>query len=174
MSKSRIELSLRLPFRWDSIEPARQSVISAIAAALSDSVLADQMGVAASELLENAVKHGREEELVLTLQESDGSLAVVVRSALHPDDEGAEVLLDRLLWLKQFDSPRQAYFAAMSAVYEQTEPSASSTQSTLGLVRIAFEGNCRMECSLSEPGYVSMKAVRSLPDFAAPKTESPC
>lgn len=170
----RIDMNLRLPFLWDCIEPARQSVIAVATAALSDPALAERMGIAVSELLENAIKHGREHDIWLTLKESAGKLVAMVRNAVHPGTESTAALSNRLEWMAGYADPRDAYLAAMTAVYEQTDPSASSSQSTIGLVRIAHEGNCRIECDLSEPGYVTMNVSQPIGTSDLGNTDRAC
>lgn len=159
----RLELRLRLPFSWDCIEPVRQAVAAAVTASLGDTRLAEQLAMVASELLENAVKHGVPGPIEFDLHEEAGALAVTVKNAVAPDAACTDQLAERLEFLRQFPSAQDAYLAAMTAVYEQGLASASSTQSTLGLARIAAEGECRLQWEQERPGRVTVRALRCLP-----------
>ena len=80
VAPGRLHLRLRLPLSWDCIESVRQAVSAVIAASLNNELLAEQMAMVASELLENAVKHGEAGPIELCLEATDGQLDVALDS----------------------------------------------------------------------------------------------
>lgn len=168
-----LQLRLQLPYSWDCIESVRQAVAAAIMASLSNPMLAEQMAMVASELLENAVKHGEEGPIALTVQETAGQLEVALSNAVGPDPVSTVMLADRIAFIHRCASAREAYLTAMLAVYEQGLASASSSQSTLGLARIAAEGECLLEMEQSRPGWVTVRARRAVPVEQPEEEESP-
>jgi len=163
VAEGRLQLRLRLPFSWDCIESVRQAVSAVIAASLNDQLLAEQMAMVASELLENAVKHGEPGPIELCVEETDGQLDIALGNAIDPDCASLEQLCARIDFIRLFPSAKEAYLAALSAVYEQGLASSSSTQSTLGLARIAAEGECLLQCRISRPGWLTVSALRRIP-----------
>lgn len=126
-------------------------------------MLAEQLAMVASELLENAVKHGEEGPITLTVQESAGQLEVAVENPVGTDPVGTARLAQRIALIRQFASAREAYLTALLEVYEQGLASGASGQSTLGLARIAAEGECLLELEQSRPGWVTVRARRAVP-----------
>lgn len=143
---------------WERIEAVRQAVSLGMTAVLDDPDLVERMAMVSAELLENAVKHGEPQQIGFCLEEKGGRLVVSVRSALS-ERRGLSLLTERLRWIAAFPDPREAYLAAVTEVYEQGEP----TSGTLGLVRIAYEGGCHLECDSSEPGFVTVRALHAGP-----------
>ena len=57
-----------------------------------------------------------------------------------------------------FDTPADAYVAALQVVYER---GSEGHESGLGLVRIAYEGGCRVTCRTDGDGRVTVRASRA-------------
>lgn len=157
----RLRLSLTMAADWERIEAVRQAVSLGMTAVLDDTDLVERMAMVSAELLENAVKHGEPQLIGFCLEELDGRLVVSVRSALSQKRE-LSLLTERLRWIAAFPAPKEAYLAAMTEVYQHGEP----TSGTLGLVRIAYEGSCQLECDSSEPGFVTVRALHADPAAA--------
>jgi hypothetical protein len=149
-----------MPCNWERIETLRQAVSLCAAAAFEDPDLEERVAMVSAELLENAVKHGRPEPIRYSLRDDRDSIIVSVRNAIDSTTPSIETLVSRLKWLSSFPDPRDAYLSAMSVIYED---GARAGGSELGLVRIAFEGRCQVECDTSEPGWVTVRATYPLP-----------
>ena len=128
-------------------------------AAGADEDTREAMGMVAAELLENAVKFGtaRPEEIGLTLRLDGPDIELVVENGVDPGSPDLRSLLDRVAWCNAFASPEEAYMAALADVYAQP-----SARGGLGIVRIVYEGGCRVSCDASRPGLVSVTARRAL------------
>lgn len=160
-------LELRLPFHWDAIEPARQSIAFALQARFADPVLAEKLSMAASELLENAIKYGADSPVDLMLHQRAKHLWLSVENTVAPESAALPALIERIDYIRQCRDARAAYVQAMTQIYEQGVASMSSTQSTLGLLRIAAEGSCELSYATGEAGRVRVQAAYALPEQGA-------
>jgi hypothetical protein len=148
-----IYLELCLPPSWDRIELVRQAVALSVDAVVGDADFKDAIAMVASELLENAVKYGKPGcPLRLVVEEHPEWVAVRVSNRVDPGSAHASVLADRIAWLKTFAHPRDAYTAALEQAF------AEATDGGLGIVRIAYEGQCAVECDLSQHDEITVVA----------------
>ena len=71
-----------------------------------------------------------------------------VENPVQPGDPGVNEVLDTLLWIKQFPSAGDAYRAKLLELATTVTPTFETSK--LGLVRIAYEGNCSLQAELNE------------------------
>jgi hypothetical protein len=144
-----------MPAEWQRIESVRQAVATCTGAIYMDPVLQDRIAMVSAELLENAVKHGQTTSIGFSLREDEGGLLLTVRNAVEPQSSKVETLRSQLSWIGSFADPEEAYLAAMARIYDHGQ---SASGGELGLVRVAYEGGCRLECDTSQPGWVTVQA----------------
>ena len=77
------------------------------------------------------------------------------QNPLKQSDQHAASLQTSLEWLNSFPKPEAAYRARMLQIAQEDSDAAPSK---LGLVRIAFEGNCRISAKVDK-GAVTVTAV---------------
>ena len=116
-----------------------------------------------AELLENAVKYSTPEGKVhLSISEEGDQVVVAVTNEVINPTRNIPALKQRLDWLRTFPSAADAYMAALSEVFDH-KGDENATEGGLGIVRIAYEGGCGLDCDMSQPGVVTVRASRSLP-----------
>lgn len=126
------------------------------------------------ELLENALKYGDwsqpgRSEFMLRVRGSDHGVHIEVCNPVGPESAAAAQLLGTLDWLRSFPDRRKAYEARLRAVAS----SAAGDASGLGLARIAYEGDCELEASISDEGVLRVRATTPTPGSAtSPATRS--
>ena len=154
-----LSLDLSFPPEWARIDRARETVAHSVAAVYADDELRDALSIVSAELLENAVRYGAPGQAAvrITIQELGGEFVVRVTNEVDSTTTHAGLLQRKLTWLARFGSPADAYVAALQEVYER---GAQSSQSGLGLVRVAYEGGCRLACEHDGSGAVTVRAVR--------------
>lgn len=153
--------SIDLPVRsdWANVDLLRTSVQNCFTAVFSDIDGCQALAMVTGELLENAIKYGD-----WTASAGDGgafrlrvwgesgrggheahSAHVSVESPVKPDGEHVADLLATLQWIGSFPSAREAYRAKLLEIAADT---GDTLRSRLGLVRIAYEGNCTLHAEL--------------------------
>jgi hypothetical protein len=153
-----LRYELLVPGVWERIDLVRESVARALRAAYGDPDLEDALAMVCAELLENAMKYGRAGATVqlCLADDDDGALTVTVENAIDADSHHTRALHERVEWLRGYADPAEAYTAALTQVYAAP----NIDDSGLGLVRIAYEGGCRIDCDLSNPAHVVVRARR--------------
>ena len=155
-----IDLTVRN--EWKNIDLLRTSVQNCFTAVFADLDGCHAIAMVTGELLENALKYGNwaasGERAMFRLRVvgNEGNIEVSVSNPLKPDDNNAQQLMTSLEWINSFPNPEAAYRARMLQI-AQDEPGDESP-SRLGLVRIAFEGNCRLGAKI-EKGNVTVSAI---------------
>ncbi|MFO0662265.1 MAG: DUF6272 family protein [Polyangiaceae bacterium] len=141
-----IQLDVRIPTEWGRIEPAREAIGFLIAAVYADTDLKDALSMVCAELLENAIKYGKPNEsgVRLQLQEEPESVVISVSNSIENESHHTAALQEKLDWIRGFADATEAYMAALAQVYERPE---EEQNGGLGLVRIAYEGGCTLDCS---------------------------
>jgi two-component sensor histidine kinase len=150
--EDQFSFSLDLPVRneWRNVELLRTSVENCFQAVFADLDGKTAISMVTGELLENALKYGDWEsadaQRAFRLRvEGDRLRAVVtVQNPVKPNDPGLREVLDTVAWIRSFKTPGDAYRARLLEI-AQTEGDAASR---LGLVRVAYEGNCTVEATV--------------------------
>jgi hypothetical protein len=147
-------VELRLEPRWTYISCVRKFVASLFLIGLSDKERAEQVSMAASELLENAVKYSSEEHggLRLEISRTTGEIDLCVENPAEP----AQInVLRREFALINAGDPEETYLKRME------EAARSAGQSRLGLIRIRYEAGARLRLETRERD-VSIHAIFSI------------
>ena len=144
---------------------ASQRIDATCAAALyTDPAVQERIAMVGAELLENAVKHGQTQQISFSLREHEGGLVLTVCNAVAPESPKVATLRSQLSWIGSFADAQEAYLAAMARIYEQGQ---AAEGGELGLVRVAYEGGCRLACDTSRAGWVTVQAHYDMASAAA-------
>jgi hypothetical protein len=163
MNQSDFGFSIDLTVRneWRNIDLLRTSVQNCFIAVFADLDGCHAIAMVTGELLENALKYGDWSNagramFRLRVQGREGNIEVSVQNPLKKDDQHGHNLMKSIEWLASFSKPEQAYRARMLQIAQEEEE--DSGPSRLGLARIAFEGNCRINAKI-ENGTVTVNAL---------------
>lgn len=148
----RFEVILEIPNNWRNTQRVRASVALCVQAAFLSDEDAANVGMVSAELVENAFKYGKR-SVTYTLRRGQGDLIIEVQNQGGVHEDSAR-LRERLDWIKSFPNAEEAYLARLQAVASESKEG----ESGVGLVRIAFQGKCSLECSEPEPGRVLVRA----------------
>jgi hypothetical protein len=151
----RVNIRLFIADEWDRVEAVREAVARCVRAAYDNEEMSDALSMVAAELLENAVKYGSEGAPIQFLLDDDEVPTLVVTNVVEADSQHPMKLKGRIEWLRTFDNPADAYLATMAELYQSGNFREGS--SGLGILRIAFEGNCVVTCDVS-PHAVTVRA----------------
>jgi hypothetical protein len=155
----RLLLHLVLPSDWERIDSVREAVSRCAVAVFDDEELQNELAMVAAELLENAMKYGTSgNDVLLVVGEEAGTLRVTVTNAVEPDSPHLTALRNRVDWLHGYPDAAEAYQQALAEIY-----GGNLDGSGLGLVRIAYEGCCAIDCDLTDLGKVTVHARRARP-----------
>ena len=151
-----IDLTVRN--EWKNIDLLRSSVQNCFIAVFADLDGCHAVSMVTGELLENALKYGdwaRDGRGMFRLRVTgtEPAIEVSVQNPLRADDPNAASLMSAIEWINGFVKPELAYRAKMLQIAQD-----ASGPSGLGLVRIAFEGECRLSAVL-ESETVTVSAV---------------
>lgn len=160
------ELNFRPSFELISI--VRRFVSDFYKKMLNDADAVSRVALATHELLENAVKYSTpSSEVAISIWEESDRVVVAVTNTVAEESPHIASLKRRLDWAHGFPSPAEAYMAALSEVFDQNG-GVPSGQGGLGLVRIAYEGGCSIDCDSATDGKVTVRAFRAIAGDAAP------
>lgn len=149
-AEERYSFSLDLPVRneWRNVDLLRTSVQNCFAAVFQDIEGSQALSMVTGELLENALKYGHWElpdatKGVFRLRVEGGAdrTTVTVQNPVKPDDRELSILQETLAWIRGFKTAEEAYRARLLQIASAEEEIGSSG---LGLVRIAYEGDCSL------------------------------
>ncbi|MCA1950129.1 MAG: hypothetical protein LDL24_06140 [Treponema sp.] len=128
--------------RWKYIAVVRAFIQNFIAVSYSDNIRADKIAMAASELLENAVKYAQGEETIVKLQLLPEKESIMVSVSNRASPEAIKGLQE--IWNKVMQGdPLQSYIAQM-----QLAATRNDSKSQLGLVRIRYETGAEMKLDI--------------------------
>ena len=154
-------LELRVPSLWDLLRDVRARIGTHLQDADPD--LRDATMMAASELVENAIKYGKSgpdaPESWMRLQERDGKLELKVSSGTR-STEAARSTIDRIETIKKAPDKTALYVNRLKELASQPRLAGSSTQ--LGLYRVVGEGEFELDCSIDEDNVLHVRATRGL------------
>jgi hypothetical protein len=131
---------------WSNVDLLITSVENCFAAMFADIDGCHTIAMVTGELLENAIKYGdwTRGHRVFRLHVSgrDKEATVSVENPITPDNKAVDELFETINWLGTFASPDEAYRARLLEVANAPR---GGGMSKLGLVRIAYEANCRIQ-----------------------------
>lgn len=158
-------IDLVVPSEWDRIHAVRSvigHVVHAVAHVPMD--LAQALAMVASELMENAVKYGKEGEAIsFRMQQAGGEVWLAVTNKPDPVRSPPARLHTRVAWLASFPTALDAYRASIAKLDDDESLGGAG----LGLARILFEGECKLRCELQQDGSVQMEARRAWDDSSS-------
>jgi hypothetical protein len=151
--------SIDLPVRsdWGNVDLLRTSVQNCFTAVFSDIDGCQALAMVTGELLENAIKYGAfrpDEGGAFRLRvwgegvrgpQGSRDAHVEVENPVKEGDPHVAELLATLKWIAGFPSAKEAYRAKLLEIAAET---GDLSRSRLGLVRIAYEGNCTLRAEL--------------------------
>jgi hypothetical protein len=149
---SAFNFSIDLPVRseWSNVDLLRTSVQNCFTAIFSDIEGCHSLAMVTGELIENAIKYGDwsgpdEQRFHLRVWGEGRSAHVSVENPVQQSDGNAAEVMKTLGWMRGFASPCDAYRAKL---LEVAAAARAPGDSKLGLVRIAYEGNCQLTAEL--------------------------
>jgi hypothetical protein len=152
MGNDSFYFSLDVPMRreWGNVDLLRTSVQNCFTAVFADIDGCHALAMVTGELLENAVKYGvwtrstPQKAFRLRVVGEPSCTLVSVENPIRAGSESIEELLETLRWIASFDDVEAAYRARLLEIANNRNVSTSK----LGLVRVAYEGNCRLEAQV--------------------------
>ena len=147
-------VELRFGPRWTYISSVRKFLASFFLIGLSDKERAEQISMAASELLENAIKYSSEESshLKIEVTRCGGEIDVAVENPAEPQQIN---VLRREFALINSADPEEAYLKRME------EAARGVGQSRLGLIRIRYEAGAQLRLETGDR-VVTVHAIFSI------------
>lgn len=144
--------AIDLPVRgdWANFDLLRTSVQSCVTAMFGELDGRHALAMVTGELIENAIKYGdwtgaEARQFHLRVWGEGRAVYVVVENPVRAGDRNADEVLRTLGWVRGFPSAIEAYRARLLEVAAaDRDPSTSK----LGLVRIAYEGDCKLTAEL--------------------------
>jgi hypothetical protein len=129
--------------RWTYISCVRKFLTSFFLIGLADKERAEQISMAASELLENAIKYASQESshLRVRVTRHDGEIDLLVENPAEPQQIN---VLRRELALINTANPEELYLKRME------EAARTGGQSRLGLIRIRYDGGATLRLDARE------------------------
>jgi hypothetical protein len=130
--------------RWKYIAVVRGFIQNFLAVSLQDNTRADQVAMAASELLENAVKYASDEDIqiAVNVKAKDGNINISVSNSASP--AAIETLKSTFQKVSQ-GNPLEAYISLMREAATRKDG-----KSQLGLARIRYETGLEMALDVKE------------------------
>jgi hypothetical protein len=145
-------VEMRFGPRWTYISCVRRFVASFFMIGLADKERAEQISMAASELLENAVKYASEEEgyLKISIQKAANEVDVCVKNRAEQNHINT---LRREFAMIHAGDPERVYLKKME------EAAMTEGQSRLGLIRILYEAQAQLRLDVNDDGEISIHAI---------------
>lgn len=155
-------LNLCIPPRWEEVELVRSRVMDFLARQGHSEDAVQSLGMVASELCENAVKYGFYPtgalgRIEVTLDVYSHEILVIVSCPLASgDSKHLQRFRQTLDWLQEHGDPREAYIQKMLEVADR-DP--HSKESGLGLPRIVYEGQSRLDYVIEKDQQLTVTAT---------------
>jgi two-component sensor histidine kinase len=151
-----LDLDLTIPPEWSRIDPTREAVGLLVQAMFGDDDLRDALAMVSEELLENAIKYSAPGHGVrLSIRHDRDRVTVEVSNMVDEAAGHANVLRERVEWLRGFPDAAAAYREAIGRVYARQKR--VDGEAGLGIVRIAYEGRADVTCAL-DGGRLTVRA----------------
>ncbi len=149
---------------WDNIEEVRVKAEGFLNSDRLDENVKNAIIMNISELLENAIKYGNFEnnidEIIAAITISERDITVEVKSPVKDGDDMHFNRLDKIIqWVRGYQNPFEAYVEKIKEISRQP---LDDTQSGLGIVRIAYEGQSVIDFFVNDNNIISVSAVYHL------------
>jgi len=139
-----INFHLELPIgpEWQNVDLLRLAILNCLAAVFGDQELSESVGIVT---YGDWSKRRGMRFLTLSVRGSGSEVRVEVVSPVLSGSPHLTNINATLAWIHRFPSAREAYIARMQMIADQPE---KTGESKMGLVRIAYEGPCRIEATV--------------------------
>ena len=158
-----MQVTLQLALRpvWEEIDALGGKCVDFLKAEGLNADAQNALSMVACELAENATKYGHfngEKEIVkVSIAVQPKSVTVTVSNPVTRKEADSLSVLDHTIqWIRGFHDPFQAYLERLRDVSAQ---SLHSTESRLGLVRIAYEGQSTLDFYVGADGILVVSAT---------------
>jgi hypothetical protein len=156
-----VTLQLSLKPQWEEIDALGGRCMDFLKAEGLDPDAQNALAMVACELAENATKYGHfggaKEIVKVALEVLPSQVTVTVSNPVTPEEAESLAVLDHTIqWIRGFQDPFQAYLERLRDVSSQ---SLLSTESRLGLVRIAYEGQSTLDFYVGSDGILVVSAT---------------
>lgn len=160
------EIRMSITPDWDNIEAVRVKAGNFLKSKKLNEDVTDAVIMNISELLENAVKYGdysgAVKEIIASISISERDITVEVKSPVKDEDDKHFRRLDKIVqWVRGYQNPFEAYIEKIKEIALQP---VDDSQSGLGIVRIAYEGQSIIDFFVNENNIISVSAVYHLSD----------
>ena len=154
-------LTSEFPPDWDQIQHAWDACMDHFRQAGVDADASYALCTVVLELLENAVKYGTfenagEQIMLEVCVRPDSITTIEVRTPLSADTTHLRRLDRMLQWIRGFQDPFEAYVERLKQV---AATPIGDIETGLGLVRIAYEGQCILDFIVDQRNVLAMSAV---------------
>ncbi|MDH4262954.1 MAG: ATP-binding protein [Spirochaetia bacterium] len=161
MSKS---LKLKINPVWEELDYVREQVEIFLAKHNFNSDQIHALMMTTSELAENAIKYGHYEtdkdKIDIFLDIYPKEVIIEVKNKIHDvDNEELKELDENIQWIRGYQNQYEAYMEKLKHV---SAKNLKKGESGLGLVRIAYEGQCILDFYVNEDDVLAMSAVYKL------------
>jgi len=160
-----VTLQLALRPMWEEIDALGDRCLDFLRREGLDPDAQNALVMVACELAENATKYGhfhREKEAVkVSLAVEQSAVVVTVSNPVTEQEAETLAILDSTVqWIRGYHDPFQAYLERLRDVSSQ---GLKSTESRLGLVRIAYEGQSTLDFYVGGDGVLVVSATFPFP-----------
>jgi hypothetical protein len=154
-------LNLNVRPQCDELEAAQEQAVSFLRAHGLGEATLHAAAMVVCELTENASKYGsfkaQQDPVSIVITVEGTTVTIEVRSKVSSaNDENLRKLDRAVQWIRGFQNPFEAYLERLKEVSAQ---SLESSESGLGLVRIAYEGQSVLDFFLLDQNVLSVSAV---------------
>ena len=156
-----VTLLLSLKPQWEEIDALGGRCMDFLKGEGLNADAQNALAMVACELAENATKYGHfggvKEVVKVSLEVLPSQVTVTVSNPVTPEEAESLAILDHTIqWIRGFQDPFQAYLERLRDVSSQ---SLLSTESRLGLVRIAYEGQSTLDFFVGADGILVVSAT---------------
>lgn len=155
--------SLKLVIKpdWSELDGVRDQVEKFLKANNLEKDPVYAMVMTTSELTENAIKYGAlDDPIKITVDIYTKEVIIEVKNKIKDiDDDELKKLDEDIQWIRGFQNQYEAYMEKLKHVSAKT---LKVGESGLGLVRIAYEGQCILDFYVNEDDTLAMSAVYKL------------
>lgn len=147
---------------WQQIPGVRRKSVEFLKKADLPRDTVDAVAMIVCELTENAIKYGRYSDgagdIHVRIQLKQNDITAEVSHPVNGTDEDNLTRLDRTIqWIRGYQDPFEAYLQRLKELSIQ---GLENTESRLGLVRIAYEGQGVLDFYVNEQNVLAVSAIR--------------
>jgi len=158
------DFNLSIPAKWEKLDSVRDKAEAFLYKNEFNKEQVYAMVMTTSELAENAIKYGDSDCtdacVQISLSVRTKEVIIEVKNKIKDiNDSDLKKLDEDIQWIRGFQSHYEAYLEKIKHV---SGKSLEDGESGLGLVRIAYEGQCILDFYINENDILAMSAVYKL------------